>query len=82
MAMGIARAAFQFATGHSKERVQFGVRIAMHQAIEVIIADMATKIEAARLLTWKSAVLLDQGHRNTHRVLRTPSASPLTQRWK
>ena len=39
--------------------------IAMHQAIQFMIADMATKIEAARLLVWKSAVLLDQGQRNT-----------------
>jgi acyl-CoA dehydrogenase len=37
----------------------------MHQAIQFMIADMATEIEAARLLTWKSAVLLDQGERNT-----------------
>ena len=65
MATGIARAAFEFATDYSKERVQFGVPIAMHQAIQFMIADMATKIEVARLLTWKSAVMLDQGKRNT-----------------
>ena len=65
MATGIARAAFEFATEYSKERVQFGVPIAMHQAIQFMIADMATEIEAARLLTWQSAVLLDQGKRNT-----------------
>jgi acyl-CoA dehydrogenase len=65
MAVGIARAAFEFATEYSKERVQFGVPIAMHQAIQFIIADMATKVEAARLLTWQSASLLDQGKRNT-----------------
>ena len=65
MAVGIARAAFEFATDYSKERVQFGVPIAMHQAIQFMIADMATKVEAARLLVWKSAVLLDQGERNT-----------------
>ncbi|MDQ3934187.1 MAG: acyl-CoA dehydrogenase family protein [Actinomycetota bacterium] len=65
MAVGIARAAFEFATEYSKERVQFGVPIAMHQAIQFLIADMATKIEAARLLAWQSAVLLDQGKRNT-----------------
>jgi acyl-CoA dehydrogenase len=65
MATGIARAAFEFATDYSKERVQFGVPIAMHQAIQFMIADMATEIEAARLLTWNSAVLLDQGKRNT-----------------
>jgi acyl-CoA dehydrogenase len=65
LATGIARAAFEFAAEYSKERVQFGVPIAMHQAIQFMIADMATKIEAARLLTWHSAVLLDQGLRNT-----------------
>jgi len=65
MAVGIARAAFEFATDYSKERVQFGVPIAMHQAIQFMIADMATKIHAARLMTWNSAVLLDQGRRNT-----------------
>jgi acyl-CoA dehydrogenase len=65
MAVGIARAAFEFATEYSKERVQFGVPIAMHQAIQFMIADMATKVEAARLLTWQSASLLDQGKRNT-----------------
>src|SRR5690349_1878514 len=65
MAVGIARSAFEFATEYSKERVQFGVPIAMHQAIQFMIADMATKIEAARLLTWQSASLLDQGKRNT-----------------
>ena len=44
MATGIARAAMEFATEYSKERVQFGVPIAMHQAIQFMIADMATKV--------------------------------------
>jgi acyl-CoA dehydrogenase len=65
MATGIARAAFEFATAYSKERVQFGVPIAMHQGIQFIIADMATKVHLSRLATWNSAVLLDQGRRNT-----------------
>src|SRR5215207_7596237 len=65
MATGIARAAFEFATEYSKQRVQFGVPIAMHQAIQFMIADMATEVEASRLLAWQSAVLLDQGKRNT-----------------
>ncbi len=64
-ATGISRAAFEFARDYSKERVQFGVPIAMHQAIQFMIADMATKIEASRLLTWQSASLLDQGKSNT-----------------
>ena len=67
MAVGIARAAFEFATEYSKERVQFGVPIAMHQAIQFMIADMATKVDAGRLLTWDSAVQLDQGKRNSLR---------------
>ncbi len=65
MGVGIAQAAFEFAADYAKERVQFGVPIAMHQAIQFMIADMSTKIEAARLLTHKSGVLLDQGKRNT-----------------
>jgi acyl-CoA dehydrogenase len=65
MGVGIGRAAMEFASDYAKERVQFGVPIAMHQAIQFMIADMATKTEAARLLVWHSAVLLDQGKRNT-----------------
>jgi acyl-CoA dehydrogenase len=65
MAVGVARAAMEFAIDYSKERVQFGVPIAMHQAIQFMIADMATKVHLARLATWNSAVLLDQGQRNT-----------------
>ncbi|MEA2495815.1 MAG: acyl-CoA dehydrogenase, partial [Thermoleophilaceae bacterium] len=65
LATGIARAAFEFARDYSKERVQFGVPIAMHQAIQFMIADMATKVHAARLMTWHAAFLLDQGERNT-----------------
>ena len=65
LAVGIAQAAFEFASDYAKERVQFGVPIAMHQAVAFMIADMATKIEAARLLCWQSATLMDQGKRNT-----------------
>ncbi len=67
---------------YSKERVQFGVPIAMHQAIQFMIADMATKIEAARLMTWKSAVAARPGSAQHARSPRTPSASPLTPRWR
>jgi acyl-CoA dehydrogenase len=65
MAVGIGRAAMEFAAEYAKERVQFGVPIAMHQAIQFMIADMATKVEAGRLLVWQSGALLDQGKRNT-----------------
>jgi acyl-CoA dehydrogenase len=65
MSVGVARAAFELAMQYSKERVQFGVPIAMNQAIHFLLADMAMDIEAARLLTYKGAWLLDQGKRNT-----------------
>ena len=65
MAVGIARAAFEFASDYAKERVQFGVPIAMHQGIQFMIADMATKVHAGRLMTWCSAAALDRGARNT-----------------
>jgi acyl-CoA dehydrogenase len=65
MATGISRAAMEMATAYSKERVQFGVPIAMHQAIQFMIADMATKVHLSRLATWNSAQLLDAGRPNT-----------------
>jgi acyl-CoA dehydrogenase len=65
MGVGVGRAAMEMAIDYSKERVQFGVPIAMHEAIQFIIADMATKVHLGRLATYNSAVLLDQGKRNT-----------------
>jgi acyl-CoA dehydrogenase len=60
-AVGVARAAFELACDYSKERVTFDQPIAMHQGVSFLIADMATKIEAARLLTWQAAWMLDSG---------------------
>ena len=65
MAVGLARAAYEHAAEYGRQRVQFGQPIAMNQAIYFLLADMATDIEAARLLTWKAAWLADQGKRNT-----------------
>ncbi|GIX46855.1 MAG: acyl-CoA dehydrogenase [Candidatus Tectimicrobiota bacterium] len=64
-AVGLARAAMEAAIEYAKHRVQFGVPIARHQAIQFMLADMATDIEAARLLAWQSAWLADQGRRQT-----------------
>ena len=61
-AVGVAQAAFEHAVDYAKQRVTFDVPIAMHQAINFMIADMATEIEAARLLTWQAAWMLDQGY--------------------
>jgi alkylation response protein AidB-like acyl-CoA dehydrogenase len=60
-ALGIAQAALDHAVKYSKERVQFGKPIAANQAIAFMIADMATKVEAARLLTYRAAYCKDQG---------------------
>jgi acyl-CoA dehydrogenase len=59
--VGVARAALEAATGYAQERVQFGRSIASFQAIQFKLADMAIKIEGARLLTWQAAWLVDQG---------------------
>src|SRR5207245_4276491 len=64
-AVGVARAAFEYAAQYSKERVQFGLPIAMNQGVNFLIADMATKIEAARLLCWQAGWMIDQGMRAT-----------------
>ena len=60
-AVGVARAAFEHACDYSKQRVTFDQPIAMHQGVSFLIADMATKIEAARLLTRQAAWMLDHG---------------------
>ena len=64
-AIGVAQAAYEYAIEYSRERIQFGQPIAMNQGVNFLIADMATEIEAARLLTWQAAWLLDQGKRAT-----------------
>jgi acyl-CoA dehydrogenase len=64
-AVGIARAALEHACEYATERVQFGTPIANHQAVQFMIADMATEIEAARLLVWNAATLADDGADST-----------------
>src|ERR671937_3065647 len=64
-AVGVAQAAYEYSVRYAKERVQFGQPIAMNQGVNFLIADMATEIEAARLLVWQAAWLNDQGKRAT-----------------
>lgn len=61
MAVGVARAAFEYATSYAKERVQFGAPIATRQAIAFMLAEMAIEVDAARLLVWEAAWKLDSG---------------------
>jgi butyryl-CoA dehydrogenase len=64
-ALGIARAAFTASLAYAKERKSFGVPIAQHQAIQFMLADMATELDAARLLTWRAASMKDEHVRHT-----------------
>ncbi len=59
-ALGIAQRALDLAVDYARQRETFGKPIAQHQAIQWMIADMATRVEAARLLTWKAATLKDR----------------------
>ena len=61
-AVGVARAAYEYALDYAQQRTQFGKPIIAKQAVRFILADMATEIDAARLLVWRAAWLADQGH--------------------
>jgi butyryl-CoA dehydrogenase len=64
-ALGIARAGFEEAVAYSKERKAFGQPITQFQAIQFMLADMATEIDAARLLTLRAAAMKDRGLRHS-----------------
>jgi len=64
-AVGTARAAYEYALQYADERKTFGKKLHQHQAIQFMLADMKTKIEASRLLTWRTAWEADNGIRNT-----------------
>jgi alkylation response protein AidB-like acyl-CoA dehydrogenase len=61
--LGVARAAFEEAIGYAQRRTTFGKPIAEHQTIQIKLADMATKIEASRLLIYSAAEKKDSGER-------------------
>ena len=60
-AVGVAQAAFELSVEYASTRIQFGTPIAMNQGVNFMIADMATETEAARLLCWQAAWMIDQG---------------------
>ncbi|MGE5224069.1 MAG: acyl-CoA dehydrogenase family protein [Omnitrophica WOR_2 bacterium] len=61
MGTGVSRAAFEYSRDYAKDRDVFGVKVAQKQAIAFFLAEMATEIEAIRLLTWEAAWMLDNG---------------------
>ena len=64
-AVGLGRAAMEHAINYAKERKAFGGPISQFQGVSFMIADMATKVEASRLLVWKAGAEIDAGRRNT-----------------
>ena len=64
-ALGIAQAAYEEAVAYAKERKAFGQPITQFQAIQFMLADMATEIDAARLLVWRAAWMKDRGVRHS-----------------
>ncbi|GAA1300955.1 acyl-CoA dehydrogenase [Planotetraspora silvatica] len=66
MAVGLARASFEYARDYAGEREQFGRKIGENQAVAFLLADMATRIDAARLMTWRAAWMARHGRPLDH----------------
>jgi acyl-CoA dehydrogenase len=60
-ALGVSKAALEYAINYAKDREVFGVKVAQKQAIAFMLAEMATEVEAIRVLTWEAAWMLDIG---------------------
>jgi len=80
-ATGLARAALEYAVQYAQERVQFGKPIAEHQAVAFRLADMALKVDASRLLTWRAAEMLDRGERATREAAMAKLHASETAMW-
>jgi alkylation response protein AidB-like acyl-CoA dehydrogenase len=81
MALGLAQAAYEAASAYAKEREQFGRPIGAFQGVAFMIADMATEIDAARLMTYRAAWLKDQGRSySTEAAMAKLFASEVAQR--
>ena len=68
MAVGLSRAALEYSRDYAKDREVFGMKVAQKQAIAFMIAEMATEIEAIRLLTWEAAWMLDTAKEDATRI--------------
>jgi alkylation response protein AidB-like acyl-CoA dehydrogenase len=81
LAVGVARAAFEYARDYAKERRAFGSAIAQKQAIAFMLAEMAIEIDATRLLTWEAAWKIDRGENATREacLARTYAATMVLQ---
>jgi alkylation response protein AidB-like acyl-CoA dehydrogenase len=80
-ATGLARAALEYATEYSKTREQFGKPISQHQAVAFRLADMATRVDAARLLVWRAARRVDAGETVTKEAAMAKLFASETAMW-
>ena len=80
-ATGLARAALEYAVTYAKERRQFGRPIGEHQAVGFRLADMAVRVDASRLLTWRAAQMLDRGERATTEAAMAKLHASESARW-
>jgi alkylation response protein AidB-like acyl-CoA dehydrogenase len=80
-ATGLARAALEYATEYAKTREQFGKPIAQHQAVAFRLADMATRVDAARLLVWRAARRIDAGETVTKEAAMAKLFASETAMW-
>ncbi|MBS4061516.1 MAG: acyl-CoA dehydrogenase, partial [Bacteroidetes bacterium] len=68
LSVGNARAAYETALSWAKKRIQFGAPITANQGVSFMLADMATEVEVARLITWNAAWAYDNGMRNASKL--------------
>ncbi len=80
-ATGVARAALDYAVDYASERTQFGVPIGRHQAVAFRLADMATRVEASRLMVWRAARRLDAGQRASREAAMAKLTASETAMW-
>jgi acyl-CoA dehydrogenase len=67
MALGVSKAALEYAIEYAKDREVFGVKVAQKQSIAFMLAEMATEMEAIRVLTWEAAWMLDTGKEEAYK---------------
>jgi acyl-CoA dehydrogenase len=67
MALGVSKAALEYAINYAKDRDVFGMKVAQKQSIAFMMAEMATEIEAIRVLTWEAAWMLDKGQTDAYK---------------
>jgi acyl-CoA dehydrogenase len=67
MALGVSKAALEYAIEYAKDRDVFGMKVAQKQSIAFMLAEMATEIEAIRVLTWEAAWMLDTGKEDAYK---------------